>query len=111
MFRYKTRISRRKLSPIAPVQLLCRCDTRACATQQYTRNVRIADQTLHCAQAFPREAANMSSSYALQTIVRGYHAYKDIWNAATGQILSCQCERGKVHDPYAVDVVERGVTV
>ena len=52
-----------------------------------------------------------SSSYAVQTVVRGYHVYKDIWNAATGQILPCQCERGNVHDPYAVGVVERGVTV
>ena len=53
----------------------------------------------------------MSSSYAVQTVVRGYHVYKDIWNAATGQILPCQRERGNVHNPYAVAVVERGVTV
>ena len=47
----------------------------------------------------------------VQTIVRGYDAYRDIWNAATGQILPCQRERGNVHDPYAVAVVEKGVTV
>ena len=27
------------------------------------------------------------------------------------EILPCQCKRGNVHDPYAVAVVERGVTV
>ena len=42
-FRYKTRISRIKLSLIAPVQLLCRCGPRACATHPHTHNVRIAD--------------------------------------------------------------------
>ena len=42
-FRYKTRISRRKLPRIAQVQLLCRCGPRACATHPHTRNVRIAD--------------------------------------------------------------------
>ena len=26
----------------------------------------------------------------------GYHVYKDVWNASTGQILHCQQERGKI---------------
>ena len=42
-FRYKTRILRRKLLRIAPVQLLCRCGPRARVTHPHTRNVRIAD--------------------------------------------------------------------
>ena len=42
-FRSKTRISRRKLSLIAPVQLLCRCGPHACATHPHTCNVHIAD--------------------------------------------------------------------
>ena len=68
-----------------------------------------------CAHAEKAERATTtamsSSSYVVETVVRGYHVYKDIWNASIGQILSCQRERGNVHDPYALDMVERGVTV
>ena len=39
----QTRISRRKLLRIAPVQLLCRCGPCACTTHPHTRNVHIAD--------------------------------------------------------------------
>ena len=47
------------------------------------------------------------NSYTIETVVRGYHVYWDIWEAAVGQILPCQRERGNVHDPYAVAVVNR----
>ena len=45
-------------------------------------------------------------SYSIHTSVRGYHAYKDVWEAALGQLLPCQREPGNIHDPYAVAVVE-----
>ena len=51
------------------------------------------------------------STYTVETIVRGYHVYQVIWEAAVGQVLPCQRERGNVHDPYAVAIVERGVVV
>ena len=37
--------------------------------------------------------------------------YKKVWDAAIGQVLPCYQERGNIHDPYAVAVVERGVIV
>ena len=46
------------------------------------------------------------STYTVETIVCGYHVYQVVWEAAVGQVLPCQRERGNVHDPYAVD---RGV--
>ena len=50
-------------------------------------------------------------SYSIHTSVRGYHIYKDIWEAALGQLLPFQREPGKlnIHDPYAVAIVETGV--
>ena len=48
-------------------------------------------------------------SYSIHTSVRGYHVYKDVWEAAFGQLLPCQREPGNIHDPYDVAVVETGV--
>ena len=50
-------------------------------------------------------------SYTVRCTVRGYHVYKHIWNATVGQHLHCQQEVGNPHDPYAVAVLETGVTV
>ena len=48
-------------------------------------------------------------SYSIHTSVRGYHFYKDVWEAALGQLLHCQREPGDIHDLYAMAVVETGV--
>ena len=40
------------------------------------------------------------STYTVETIVRGYHVYRAVWEAAIGQVLPCKQERGNVHDPY-----------
>ena len=47
------------------------------------------------------------STYTVETIVRGYHVYQNVWDAAVGQVLPCQRERGNVHEPYAVAIVDR----
>ena len=44
-------------------------------------------------------------SYSIHTSV----SYKDVWEAALGQLLPFQREPGNIHDPYAVAVVETGV--
>ena len=51
------------------------------------------------------------STYTVETIVRGYHVYRAVWEAAVGQVLPCQQERSNTHGPYAVVVVDRGVIV
>ena len=51
------------------------------------------------------------NAYTVKTIVRGYHVYRAVWEAAVGQVLPCQQERSNTHDPYAVAVVDRGVIV
>ena len=45
------------------------------------------------------------------TVVRGYHVYQVVWEAAVGEVLPCQWERGNVHNPYAVAIVDRSVVV
>jgi len=56
------------------------------------------------------QITKITESYSIHTSVyRGYHVYKDVWEAALGQLLPCQREPGNIHDPYAVAVVETGV--
>ena len=62
------------------------------------------------------EGAEMSScennaTYAVQTVVRGYHVYKEVWSATVGQVLPCQQERGNVHDSYSVATVDGNTVV
>ena len=42
--------------------------------------------------------------------MRGYHVYKDIWNAALGEELQCQRETGNSSDLYPVAVL-KGTTI
>ena len=49
-------------------------------------------------------------SYVVESVVRGYHVYKEIWNAIVGR-LSCQQETGTPHNLYTVAVMERDVIV
>ena len=44
----------------------------------------------------------MSESFTLQSMIRGYHVYKEVWDAVVGETLPCQQEGGNTHDPYAV---------
>ena len=49
--------------------------------------------------------------FAFESCVRGYHVYKDIWEASAGEELPCQRENGNHADPFAVAIVQSGVTV
>ena len=43
---------------------------------------------------------------AVESCVRGFHVYKDIWIPATGEVLSCKGEDGNVMDPYVVAIMK-----
>ena len=43
-------------------------------------------------------------NYKVESMVRGYHVYHDIWEATVGETLLCQWETGNPHDPYAISV-------
>ncbi len=40
--------------------------------------------------------------FVFESCVRGYHVYKDIWEASVGEELPCQRENGNHADPFAV---------
>ncbi len=46
------------------------------------------------------------ASFSVEAMVRGYHAYKDIWTAVVGEELPCQHERVNPRDPFAVAVLK-----
>ena len=43
--------------------------------------------------------------------IRGYHIYKDIWEAVVGEELTCERETENTHDRYAVAVKRRGTVI
>ena len=43
-------------------------------------------------------------AYSVSSMVRGYHEYLHVWDAAIGEVLLCSNEDGNLHDPYAVAV-------
>ena len=49
--------------------------------------------------------------YQLQWCVKGYHIYKEEWEAAVGEELKCEREKNNVKDPYAVAVVRENVLI
>ena len=40
--------------------------------------------------------------FSIDSAVRGFHVYKDIWNPEIGEVLLCEQEFGNLHDPDAV---------
>ena len=43
--------------------------------------------------------------------IRGYHVYKEIWEAATGEVLICERELHNSRDRYAVAVKRMGTII
>ena len=46
----------------------------------------------------------MEHSFTLSSVIRGYHVYKDNWDAPIGEELYCEREIGNRSDPCAVAV-------
>ena len=40
----------------------------------------------------------------MESCIRGFHVYQDIWTPATGERLACQAEDSNSFDPYAVAI-------
>ena len=49
--------------------------------------------------------------YCCDSVVRGYHVYKEAWEVSCGEMLSCARETGNAFDPFAVCVKKHGCTV
>ncbi len=49
--------------------------------------------------------------FVVEAMVRGYHVYREIWDATVGEELDCQRETANVLDTFAVAVIKGSVTV
>ena len=49
--------------------------------------------------------------YEIESCVRGYHVYKDVWTADIGELLVCERDQNNVEDRYAVSVKKDGNVV
>ena len=47
----------------------------------------------------------------VEAVVKGYHAYVDIWAAVYGEELPCEREAGNQVDAFAVAVMKDGMVV
>ena len=45
--------------------------------------------------------STMSTSFSVDSAIRGHHIYKEIWTPFVAEILSWKVEPGNIHDPYA----------
>ena len=50
----------------------------------------------------------MAASFEFDSVIRGYHIYKEIWEASHGEMLNCVRETGNSFDPFAVAVIRGG---
>ena len=48
----------------------------------------------------------MAGETEISCCVRGYHVYKDVWEAAIGEVLVCRREPSNAADRYAVAVTK-----
>ena len=46
----------------------------------------------------------MEESFKRNCCIRGYHIYKEVWEAAVGELLVCEREPENASDQYAVAV-------
>ena len=52
-----------------------------------------------------------SLSLSFNSVIRGFHVYKDVWEPQTDEILICVRESANLHDPFAVAVTKGPMVV
>ena len=46
------------------------------------------------------------SSVEIDTVMRGYHVYKEVWTSTLGEELTCRRECDNFHDRFAVAIIK-----
>ena len=69
----------------------------------------LVENPLHV-HAMASELISAVESFTMDSIIRGYHVYKDVWSSFIGEMLYCQRDVHNHHDPFMV-VVYKGMTV
>ena len=63
-----------------------------------------------CAHVYAASSVQLSlhaaMSFTVQSVIRGYHEYKDMWIAVIGEELSCKREPTNREDRFAVAVTK-----
>ena len=53
----------------------------------------------------------MTSSHSMESMIRGYHVYQNIWTPTTGEELQCARELSNLQDPFALAVTKSGIII
>ena len=78
----------------------------------YSKYFRVAFVYWLVASSFRVDpGASGAETFCLNSVVRGHHIYKDIWNSIHGEELNCKREISNVHDLYAVSVIKHGTGI
>ena len=48
------------------------------------------------------ETQASTTLYSIPSMVRGYHEYLHVWDAAIGELLPCNNKDANLHDPFCV---------
>ena len=56
-------------------------------------------------------ASDRSTSFEVESMIRGYHWYNAIWEATIGEVLPCKMELSNPEDRFAVAVCKHDITV
>lgn len=51
-------------------------------------------------------ASERAARYKLESVIRGHHVYKTVWQPVQGESLQLCQENGNVHDKHAVSVIK-----
>ena len=53
----------------------------------------------------------MAEPYEVESVIQGYHIYKEMWSIAVDSTLPCQQERFNSHDSCTVAMLIDNITV
>ena len=57
-----------------------------------------------CEKESLNSSCKNTCKYTFYNCIHGYHIYREYWNTAPGEMLTCTRERGKRNDMFAVAV-------
>ena len=75
------------------------CDYKICEVQIFdSRSITRPTRAMGFELIFAVE------SFTIDSMIRGYHVYKDVWSSFIGEMLYCRRDICNHHDPFAVAI-------
>ena len=53
----------------------------------------------------------MATGMEIDSVIRGYHIYKEVWTSTVGEELNCRRERDNFKDLFAIAVMKDSLIV